>query len=465
MLRVKLAPGFRAEQAYTVGVLLGEYLGIPFAIEEGCSASSVTFLSAEGKVLLLPQTLFSGEDRPLSSLNLPAPTCRQLNVEREGLPASAFCAPEVPVLYGEAGEGGAWWARGAETATLHADVIGSSFFMLARLEEIAATDIDAHGCFPAEASIAYRESFLTRPIVNEYLELLWLAIRDLWPRIQRRPRSFRIEISHDVDRPWAYRDLGLRDRLWAIRDALRRGTLPSVGGSPLLNGVLAAAGLPHRDPFDTFDWLMDREDAAGLRPVFYFLTSQETQYDARYSIEAHDIRALIRRIQSRGHEIGLHGSYSSWLSAERVRGQLSRLADVTRQEGATRAPVGGRQHYLRWRAPDTWRAYEEAGLQYDASVGFNKHAGFRCGTCYEYPVFDAVKRVPLGLRERPLMVMDITLLAEDTMALAIEPARQLLRQIADRVRLFGGALELLWHNNHAAEDSNYFLLYADSLRL
>ena len=57
------------------------------------------------------------------------------------------------------------------------DIFGSAFFMLTRYEEMVITERDTHGRFPARASIAYREGLLERPIVDEYLELLWAAIQ------------------------------------------------------------------------------------------------------------------------------------------------------------------------------------------------------------------------------------------------------------------------------------------------
>jgi len=41
--------------------------------------------------------------------------------------------------------------------------------MLTRYEEVVKSVKDEHERFPARASLAYREGFLMRPIVNEYL--------------------------------------------------------------------------------------------------------------------------------------------------------------------------------------------------------------------------------------------------------------------------------------------------------
>src|SRR5213079_764648 len=71
--------------------------------------------------------------------------------------------------------------------------------------------------------------------------------------------------------------------------------------------------------------------------------------------------------------------------------------------------VGGRQHYLRFRVPETWREWEAAGLRYDSTMTFAGHEGFRCGTSHAYRPFDLEEDRELMIEELPLVVMDGTL--------------------------------------------------------
>ena len=63
--------------------------------------------------------------------------------------------------------------------------------------------------------------------------------------------------------------------------------------------------------------------------------------------------------------------------------------------GVRQEQWGGRQHYLQWANPTTWRNWDAAGLAYDCTLAFSEAVGFRTGTCHEYPVFDLVARRPL----------------------------------------------------------------------
>ncbi len=61
--------------------------------------------------------------------------------------------------------------------------------------------LDAHERFRLEETIAYKHDFLHRPIVNEYVEVLWLLMKQLWPALSRKKRKYKYLVSCDVDHP------------------------------------------------------------------------------------------------------------------------------------------------------------------------------------------------------------------------------------------------------------------------
>src|SRR5262249_52731948 len=153
-------------------------LGVSFTIAESSSGGPFVSISADGKTLLLQQTLFRGQQECLTAAqSLPAQPLPSLFPNREELDAGLFCDERVPIIYGASGSDGRWIARSPGKILISADILGSSFFMLSRMEEAIKCDRDVHGRFPSTASLAYQEMFLHRPIVNEYLEILWAAMR------------------------------------------------------------------------------------------------------------------------------------------------------------------------------------------------------------------------------------------------------------------------------------------------
>ena len=205
---------------------------------------------------------------------------------------------------------------------------------------------------------------------------------------------------------------------------------------------------PARDPYDSFDFIMDQSERHGLRSAFYFIAGgSDARFDAAYSLEDPWIEALIARIHARGHEIGLHPSYRTFRDAAAICRERDSLAQACERAGVEQAQWGGRQHFLRWENPTTWRAWEQAGLSYDSSLGFSAEPGFRCGVCTEYPVFDLLAKRELTLRERPLLAMEMALFAGAASSAAGLETLSTLRSCCER---FGGNLTLLWHNSRLA---------------
>jgi hypothetical protein len=190
-----------------------------------------------------------------------------------------------------------------------------------------------------------------------------------------------------------------------------------------------------------------------LRSSFNFMTDRSAgMIDGNYSINEPWIRKLLRCISERGHEVGIHPSYNTFRSPERVRGEFHVLLKVAETEDIVQREWGGRQHYLRWEAPTTWQAWENSGIDYDATLSFADRIGFRCGVCYEYQVFNLRTRAVLRLRERPLVVMEDSALGKRYMGLAFEQARREIGRLKERCKLFDGDFALLWHNTRLVDE-------------
>ncbi len=203
---------------------------------------------------------------------------------------------------------------------------------------------------------------------------------------------------------------------------------------------------PGRDLYNTFAYIMGTDERAGTRGAFNFITAHaDGPIDGSYSIDDPWIRDLMRSLHERGHEIGFHPSYGTFRDGEQTRRELEALIHACDEEGIDQPSFGGRQHYLRWENPTTWQNWEDAGLAYDSSLSFADQAGFRCGVCYEYPVFNLRTRRSLKLRERPLIAMDASLLEYEQLSHRLATER--LLELERRCRLFDGEFTLLWHND------------------
>jgi hypothetical protein len=449
--KVTVPDNFFAERQYIADVLLKEFLGLDYDLEQVADAKTVKISNNENtKEITFPDVFFSMDESDwLKEKSLPKEPLKMMN--RSLFPGNPILSSDrIPVIYGT---NESKVNVSEEEIFIPVDVFGSAFFMLTRYEEVVKNDRDTHDRFPASASLAFREKFLNRPIINEYLEILWTSIKTLWPEIKRKERKFEMVLSHDVDRPFKYLNMPPITLLKiAGADLIRRKSVKKAHES-IKSYFAVKMGEIDRDPFYTFDFIMNLSEKAGFKSCFYFISDHsDNKINCDYSINNPEIISLMKKIHSRGHEIGLHPGYNTFDNPEKLRNEFEKLQNVCAENGIMQDKWGSRQHYLRFSVPETWRYLSEAGINYDSSVGFADHVGFRSGICYDYPVYDVVQRKHLNIIEKPLVVMEKTVLDRLHMNRGFtEKGENIIVEIKNRVEIFKGNFSLLWHNNRFSE--------------
>jgi hypothetical protein len=229
-----------------------------------------------------------------------------------------------------------------------------------------------------------------------------------------------------------------------------------MAGNSLRNTLSVIHDDYSHDPLNTFDWIMDVNELAGNKVSFYFIPEQKHPiYDSFYNLDEPVIRKLLKRIYSRGHEIGYHGSYTSYNDLKQTCREVDILRQVMEFEGIKRDIIGGRQHYLRWEALTTARNLDIAGMHYDSTLTYAERPGFRCGTSRKYPMYDYIEHKKLNLYQYPLIVMDASVIDNDYMNMGYtDVARDYMIKLKHASLRHGGVFTLLWHNARLQTDKS-----------
>jgi peptidoglycan/xylan/chitin deacetylase (PgdA/CDA1 family) len=159
---------------------------------------------------------------------------------------------------------------------------------------------------------------------------------------------------------------------------------------------------------------------------------------AGYDID--DVAKQIKRLNDSGFEIGLHG-IDAWHSAEKGRQELNRIAQAT-----GRKEIGIRMHWL-WFDDQSPRVLDQAGLNYDSSLGYNDRVGFKSGTVQVFKPGEVS-----NLLEIPLNIQDTALFYYRRMALSNAEARHSCTQLVHAALQFGGVLTVNWHDRSLEPD-------------
>jgi len=361
------------------------------------------------------------------------------------IPISWF--EDIPIIYKGEGKINEWIVSYRKDKVSYVetniDILASSFFMITRYEEVVNPAEDEYQRFPANASLAYRQDFLGVPVVNAYIELLYIWLKRMVPGIRRKRfwngMDFAICITHDVDKL----------KKFSLIPPLRRIFSGLINGKKAESLSLTRHYLEAKlraDPYYKFDYLMDLSEKYGFNSSYYFISGGKTEYENFYQMKNPQVIKLIKKISARGFEVGLHSSFNTFQDPVMLKEEKGILEKVLGEQ-----VNGVRQHYLRWKTPQSWRVRVEAGFKYDTSLTFVSHEGFRCGICFPYRPFDILKNKVLDIWELPVTSMDYTFFGKQ----GLSPEQVLRRNIylIDTVRKYRGVFVLLWHNTSLNEFS------------
>jgi len=300
---------------------------------------------------------------------------------------------------------------------------------------------------------------LYRPIVDEAY-LAGGGAKPVWPE----GKPFAVCLTHDVDLVtlYSYRQ-AWRVRSQALRQSLsvnHASDLKQAAKAVLAFGLDCAVTSIHNsttDPLHCYERWLEVETAVGARSTFFFWpgwSSVGKHHASDCTYELTDLVAfnghkctvaeMIREIDRRGWEIGLHPSWYSFDDAEEMKRQKAALETALGHD-----VVSVRQHFLHYDIRVTPRVQAAAGLRYDSTLGFNDNVGFRFGTCYPWRLYDLQAEEELPIVEVPLIIQDGAMLnSAKGMRLDEDTAFQYVEQITEAVEKVGGALTLLWHSNY-----------------
>ena len=313
------------------------------------------------------------------------------------------------------------------------DLPAVTFGLLQRWEEDLDSRRDDHDRFPAEASLLAEAGLIDRPVVDEIAQSLGRVLQSAAgaepsPCSSWHGKDWAFALTFDIDSAGMYRHGALPGTVRRL--AREQGFAAAARG--LAEGLASAARL-RPDPHHNLDAIADRLGEMGVRSTFFSQVFRAAPIDSYKLAECPPLVRAIRRLRTRGHEIGLHGSYA---------GPARGAEFLHRQRAALRSLIGGsatsfRAHYLRAPRPAD---LAEAGFDLDATAGFPRREGFRLGTAF--PVQAWTDR-PLPLTIAPFHAMDVTLRYHRGLdpAQAFETATALL----ERIRAAGGLAVLLWH--------------------
>ena len=328
------------------------------------------------------------------------------------------------------------------TLVFHHDLFRSAFYLLSGYQEYGSNKKDDLGRFPYEASLQSKLKVMTRPLVNEYFELIHEGISNYcnYHNIDYKKPSFfenpTLFLTHDIDRIDKYTFNMVKGKLKKknYKDAL-------IWFFKWVNPLYT------KNPKWTYDYLMEVEKSREINSTYFFLNRGVKHIDSYYSFQDRRIKELINDLEIFGSEIGLHGSVRTGADIEIMKTDLGSLSKTAK------LPIrGNRQHRLLFKLPRTMINLEKSGFIYDSSLGFAAHEGFRNSYCLPFKLFDFENDKMIDVWEIPLNVMDVTLFTYRD--LDFNTAMESIAKIKEEIKRYKGIFTLLFHPDFLDEEEH-----------
>lgn len=443
MIKILCNDKYLSEKEYIFDIIFDEFLGIKYCLEVNNNIKDEIIISIKENNIIFPSILFSvDESQWLKQTSMPS---LPLDIfDSNDIFGNSLKIDNLPVIYGKK-VNDKFVKVNDKKIYVGIDIFGSCFFMLTRYEEIVVKEKDCHDRMDYVNSIAEKSNFLNRPIVNEYIELLYNIIKSIDDSVIKKQRVYKVIPTHDIDKP-----LGMLydSKLQILRhfagDILIRKSFKSlITRVKECLELFFCKGEYINKKFETYKFIINESKKYNLKDIFFFMNSKKSKFDGNYNVDDDNIKNIFKYINKNSHFIGLHPSYLSYKSESIIQEEtmdINRVLDECNLNNIVEA----RQHYLKWCNPTTWQIYENADIMFDSSLTFAGKAGFRCGTCYEYSVYDLLNRKKLKLKEKPLIVMDGTL--TEYMKLSYDDALKYVVYLARQCKLYNGDFIILWHN-------------------
>ena len=314
------------------------------------------------------------------------------------------------------------------------DIFSAVFFLISRYEEYYPFAQDAYQRFPHTSSVAFKNGFLHYPMVNKWVMDLASKIEKRFPSFKKPAINFSYKATYDIDIPWQYRN---------------KGILRGLGGwlkSPGIGRIKVLCKISE-DPFYSFDFLKKLHSKFGISPLYFWLVAEKRgEFDKNVSPHKTEMKKLIKDHKDLSN--GLHPSWHSYGDASIVLKEKRILESIL-----GKSINASRQHYLRFRLPESFELLQSIGISEEYSMGYGTINGFRASTSTAFNWFNLKNNEEAKLRIHPFCFMDANSYYEQKQS--PETSFNEMMAYYKACKKEGGTMITIFHNNFLGTGSAF----------
>ena len=321
------------------------------------------------------------------------------------------------------------------------DIFAASFYLLTRYEEYLPFIDDEFGRFPHTESVAFKNNFLQQPLINVWCQHLKSALQYYFPEIIFSKKEFKYLSTYDIDMAFSYQHKGAFRNIFAGFKDLLTGKFASV------TNRIQVLFFNKKDPFDCFDALEILHKKFNMQPIYFFLVGKNGKLDKNILLTKIAMQNLIKKV-SENYPIGIHPSFESNFSNLIFKEELNNLENV-----ANKKITINRQHYIRYKLPETFNLLVKNKIHQDYSLGYGSINGFRASTCTPHYWFNIIENKVKDLKLFPFCFMDANSFFEQKQN--VEQTNDELLYYLKICKKYNGNFIPIWHNFILGSDKKF----------
>jgi hypothetical protein len=320
-----------------------------------------------------------------------------------------------------------------KSSVLPFDVFAAAFYLVTRYEEYLPHIRDEHDRFDAKDSLAYRNGFLQRPVVNIWAQWIREAISARFGQVVFAERKYEFISTLDIDNAYAYKEKGFTRSIGGYLKSLSK-----LNFGEMAERTRVLLGL-EKDPYDTYDFQLDMLNRYRFKSIYFILLGDYGINDKNLPAESKKFQSLIKMLGDYSL-VGIHPSYGSNKDKEQLKKEVERLSKILHRE-----VTHSRQHFLKLTLPETYRNLIDLDITDDYTMGFASQVGFRASICTVFNFYDLDMELETKLKVHPFAVMEGTL--KYSLKVEAEAAMARIKPLIDEVKAVDGTFISLWHND------------------
>ena len=350
---------------------------------------------------------------------------------------------EIPITV-EKWEGIPCFFKSTDASNLPYDIFAAAFYLITRYEEALVHLKDDMGRYSPSQSLAYRNDFLSLPVIDHWMSQLHKILRTYFsdfPIINNdRPLW---QPLFDIALPYRYLQ---RSFFAVISDFIY--SLSRFQIFKLYNQVVVLLHLK-KDPYDNYNHLERLSKHYTWQPHFFILYAENTPFESTTSIYNSLYQSLIKGLSDFA-KVSLMLSYDAQRSKFYLQKDKNNLNNLTH-----RTIRSVRMHRGLVDIQKIYSHLVEEEISTDFSMGYPETIGYRAGTSVPFHYYDLDNELQLPLVLYPVVASSSALHKSSASKAFAE-----LRKLYENLPLSTACHSVAFTNEILNKDT-YNLLWAD----